>query len=390
MDALLVIALGGRSSAHNAEDNLTEGLVLHSLGWREASMTLWSLCQKGLLRLKGLWQVAQARSSKPTRRVGIGAVSLTLATFIIIFAIFSKPLPFIVDATEYAIVTAFGRPTQVVTSPGLGFRRAYESIRKLDRRLFVYTSPSAEFLTSEKTQVVAAGTVLWRVADPRKFFVTVFDRSGAESRLGDVLFAELGAAIGRSPLAAFVSIDPKMYRADPIVAEIARRCREVADGEYGIDVVDVQLLSFDFPKQNRLRVYARMTSERGRVSMQYRSEGDEEGLKVRAVAEEERARILGRATELSQERRGEGDAEAARIYAQALRQAPDFYSFLRTLETSRRLARQRTTMVLSADSPLFGVLNDINYFNSGSARDDDSLTGAAPKRSAPVGQERGN
>jgi modulator of FtsH protease HflC len=353
-------------------------------------MTLWSPCQKGLLRIKSLWQVVQARSSKGTRRIGTGAVILTLATLIILFAIFSNPLPFIVDATEYAIVTAFGKPTQVVTSPGLGWRRAYESIHKLDRRLFVYTSPSAEFLTLEKTQVVAAGTVLWRVADPRKFFVTVFDRSGAESRLGDVLFAELGAAIGRNPLAAFVSIDPKMYKADPIMAETARRCREVAHREYGIDVVDVQLLSFDFPKQNRLRVYARMTSERGRISMQYRSEGEEEGLKVRAVAEEERARILGRATELSQERRGEGDAEAARIYAQALGQAPDFYSFLRTLETSRRLARQRTTMVLSADSALFGVLNDIDYFNSDSASDDASPMDAAPKGSAPVGQQRGH
>jgi modulator of FtsH protease HflC len=236
-----------------------------------------------------------------------------------------------------------------VTSSGLGFRRAYESIRKLDRRLFVYASPSAEFLTLEKTQVIAAGTVLWRVADPRKFFETVFDRTGAESRLGDVLFAELGAAIGRSPLTAFVSIEPTAYRADAIAAEIAQRCREVAQRDYGIDVVDVQLRNFDFPKQNRLRLYARMKSERGRISMQYRSEGEEEGLKVRAIAEEGKARVLGRATELSQARRGEGDAEAARIYGQAVGQAPDFYGFLRTMETSRKLTRQRTTIVLSAD-----------------------------------------
>jgi modulator of FtsH protease HflC len=343
-------------------------------------MTPWSPPQKGLLRLKSLWQTVQARSSKGTRRIGGRAVIFGLTTLITIFIIFGNSLPFIVDATEYAIVTAFGKPTQVVTSPGLGFRRTYENIRKLDRRLFVYASPSAEFLTSEKTQVVAAGTVLWRVADPRKFFVTVFDRSGAESRLGDVLFAELGAAIGRSPLVAFVSTDPKVYRADPIIAEITQRCHEIAQRDYGIDVVDVQLRSFDFPKQNRARLYARMTSERGRISMQYRSEGEEEGLKVRAVAEEERARILGRATELSQERRGEGDAEAAHIYARALGQAPDFYSFLRTLETSRRLARQRTTMVLSADSPLFGVLNDSNYFNGDTASNDAGLPDGVPKR----------
>ena len=199
--------------------------------------------QNGALRKKAGWQMVRARSSKGTLRVWAGAIILAFATVIVL----GKPLPFLVDTSEYAIVTDFGKPTQVVTSSGLGFRRAYESIRKLDRRLFVYASPSAEFLTLEKTQVIAAGTVLWRVADPRKFFETVFDRTGAESRLGDVLFAELGAAIGRSPLTAFVSIEPTAYRADAIAAEIAQRCREVAQRDYGIDVVDVQLRNFDFP-----------------------------------------------------------------------------------------------------------------------------------------------
>ena len=336
----------------------------------------WPWQKDGLLPLNRRWQTLQARAPKATLRVLAGAAIVALAAVVVL----SKPLPFIVDTTNYAIVTAFGKPTQVITSPGLGFRNAYESLRTLDRRLFVYASPPAEFLTLEKTQVIAAGTVLWRVAEPRKFFETVFDRTGAESRLGDVLFAELGAAIGRNPLTGFVSIDPRTYRADEIVAEIARRCREIAGRDYGIEVVDVQLRSFDFPKQNRLRLYARMTSERGRISMQYRSEGEEEGSKVRALAEEEKARVLARATQLSHERRGEGDAEAAHIYAQAFGQAPDFYGFVRTMEASRSLMRQRTTMVLSANSPLFGLLTDSNYFNGGAAGGDAATEGEPPKR----------
>jgi modulator of FtsH protease HflC len=336
----------------------------------------WPWQKDGLLPLNRRGQTLQSRAPKVKLRVLAGAVIVGLAAVVV----FSKPLPFIVDATDYAIVTAFGKPTQVLTSPGLGFRSAYESLRTLDRRLFVYGSPPAEFLTLEKTQVIAAGTVLWRVAEPRKFFETVFDRTGAESRLGDVLFAELGAAIGRNPLTGFVSIDPKTYRADEIVAEIARRCRDIAGRDYGIEVVDVQLRSFDFPKQNRVRLYARMRSERGRISMQYRSEGEEEGSKVRALAEEEKARVLARATQLSHERRGDGDAEAARVYAQALGQAPDFYGFLRAMEASRSLARQRTTMVLSADSPLFGLLNDSNYFNGGAVGGDAATEGEPPER----------
>ena len=107
------------------------------------------------------------------------ALIAAFATVIIV----GKPFPFVVDATEYAIVTDFGKPTQVITSPGLGFKRAYESIRTLDRRLFAMNPPAAEFLTLEKTQVIAAGTVLWRVAEPQKFFETVFDRSGANRGL---------------------------------------------------------------------------------------------------------------------------------------------------------------------------------------------------------------
>jgi modulator of FtsH protease HflC len=216
---------------------------------------------------------------------------------------------FSADSTQYAIVTEFGKPTQVVTSPGLGFKFPYQSVHTIDRRLFLYASPASEFLTLEKTPVVAAATVLWRVVDPKRYFETVFDRAGAESRLGDILFAELGAALGRIPLTAFVSIDASAYHAEAIIAEIARRCRDVALTDYGIEVVDLQLRGFDFPKQNRLRLYARMKSERGRISMLYRSEGEEEGLKVRAVAEEERARILGSATEVAQQR---GEKETAR------------------------------------------------------------------------------
>jgi membrane protease subunit HflC len=286
---------------------------------------------------------------------------------------------FTVDSADYAIVSDFGKPTQVITAPGLGFKHPLQSVRTFDHRLFVYAAPPSEFLTLEKTPVVASGTILWRVADPKRYFETVVDRTSAESRLGDILSAELGATIGSNPLVAFVSMDAAAYRADAIVAEIARRCDAVALRDYGIAVLDVQLRGFDFPKQNRLRLYARMKSERGRISMLYRSEGEEEGLKVRAAAEEQKARILARAIEFSQQRRGEGDGEAARIYANALSRAPEFYAFLRTMEASRTFARKSTTMVLPADSPLFGVLFDSNYFNGG-APGSDGIRGDLPRK----------
>jgi modulator of FtsH protease HflC len=272
---------------------------------------------------------------------------------------------FTVETGQFALVTEFGKPVQVVTSAGLGFKYPYQRVRTFDSRLFAYASASTEYLTLEKTPVVAASTILWRIGDPKKFFQTVFDRTGAESRLGDILFAELGAAIGRNPLVAFVSIEPGAYRAEAVLAEVSSKCRDVALRDYGIEVIDVVLRSFDFPKQNRPPLYSRMKSERGRLSMKYRSEGEEEGLKIRAAADQEKSRILSEALKLAQQHRGEGEGQAARIYAESLARGPAFYEFVRTMQASRNLMPKGTTLMLPADSELFGLLQDSGHYERG-------------------------
>lgn len=194
----------------------------------------------------------------------------------------------------------------------------------------------------------------------QRFFETVLNKAGAESRLGDILSAELGAAIGRSPLVAFVSAET--YRAEALLAEVAAKCRNVALRDYGIEVLDVQLLRFDFPKRNRLTVYARMRSERAAISMRYRSEGEEEGLKIRSAAQGEKTSVLADAFKVAQRHRGAGEAEAARIYADSLREAPQFYALRRTLDASRKFVKEGTTMVLPANSDLFGLLHDSGFY----------------------------
>jgi membrane protease subunit HflC len=285
--------------------------------------------------------------------VGVGA--LAIAVLRLSF--------FAVDASEYAVVTEFGNPVQVVMEPGLGVKYPYQSVTRFDRRLYVYTPPLSEFLTLEKTPVVASTAILWRIADPHKFLQTVFDKLGAEARLSEILFAELGAAIGSAPLTAFVSTETGAYQAEQILETVAEKCRQIAARDYGIEVVDVKLQRLDFPQRTRLSVFARMKSERVRISMKYRSEGEEEGLKIRAVAEQEKTRILSQAFKVAQRHRGEGDAEAARIYAETFSAAPDFYRFLRTREASRRFLDEDTMVVLPADSELFRLLSDSNYYN---------------------------
>jgi membrane protease subunit HflC len=293
------------------------------------------------------------RPFRPAARGALLAGAVALAALALSSA-------FVVDADEFGIVTAFGRPVAVIDRPGLGIKAPYEAVHRIDRRLFVYVAPPAEFLTLEKTPVVAAGTVVWRTVDARHFFETVFDRGGAEARLGELLLAELGAAIGGNPLAAFVSADPAARREDAILAAVVERARAAARRDYGIDIVDVELRRLGFPKQNRPRVYARMASERGQISMKYRSEGEEDGQKIRAVAAEERSRVLAAATLAAQRDRGLGDAEAARIFAEALAADPELYRFLRSLEAAPSLLGSDASLVLRADSPLFRLLLDRN------------------------------
>lgn len=317
------------------------------------------------------------KESSTRRRMRIAVVLGTAG----IIAAMAKLCCFTVETGEYALVTEFGKPVQVITAPGLGFKYPYQSVRTFDSRLFAYTPPSTEFLTLEKTPVVAASTVLWRVSDPKQFFQTVFDRAGAESRLGDILFAELGAAIGRSPLVAFVSMEPDAFRAEAILAEVSGKCREIALRDYGIEVIDVLLRSFDFPKQNRPPLYSRMKSERGRLSMKFRSEGEEEGLKIRSTADQEKSRILTEALKLAQRHRGEGEGKAARIYAESLSKGPEFYEFVRTMQASRNLIPKGTTLMLPADSELFGLLQDSSHYDRGGGN---RKAGAKRRKEGPM------
>jgi len=278
---------------------------------------------------------------------------------------------FTVATSEYAVVTDFGEPVQVITTPGLRTKAPYQSVARFDKRLFVHVPAAGGYLTREKTAVVASAAILWRIADPMKFFETVFDRVRAESRLSDILSGELVAAIGAASLDAFVTVKADTYRASEIIDQVAANCRRTAARDYGIEVVDVVLRRLDFPRRNRLSVFARMKSERTRISMKFRSEGEEEGLKIRANAEKEKAEIIAEASKAAQRLRGTGDAEAARIYGESLARGAQYYTFLRTLEAVRKSLSRRTTLVVPAESELFGLITDRNYFNNNDGRTND-------------------
>jgi membrane protease subunit HflC len=283
---------------------------------------------------------------------------MTIAGAVVVLALALDSMLFQVDETECAIVTHFGRPVRVVSQAGLNWKLPgpIQSVLRLDKRFQLYDPRPSEYLTGDKKNLVVDAYVCWRVVDPSRFYQTVRDRLGAEVRLSDLVSSELGAALGSYALSDLISVDEPGTRTAEIMGRVTGNCRDVAGRELGIEIADVKLKRLNFPEQNKQSVFDRMRAERARIAKKYRAEGQEEALRIRAEADTEKAKILSEAYKEGEKTKGLADADAIRIYAAAHGKDPEFYRFLRTLESYRAFLNDKTTVVLSSDSELLELL----------------------------------
>ena len=266
-------------------------------------------------------------------------------------ALLSKQVFIIVDESEQVIVTQFGEYIRTIQKPGLAFKTPFlHSSIRFDRRILVSDAPEAEYLSQDKKRLVADPITRWRIADPLKFFKTVRDESGARARLDDLVFSELRSEVASHTFATVIGT-----KREAIMDNVAKSVRTKA-AEFGIEVVDVRIKRADLPKEVQLSVFQRMQAEREREAKRYRSEGDEEANKLRSQTDKEATIVLAVAEQTAQKLRGEGDATASRIYAEAYGKDPEFYRFVRSLQSYELFLGKRSTLLLSADSPLFRYL----------------------------------
>jgi len=282
-----------------------------------------------------------------------------MIALLVVVILIARTAAFVVDETQTAIVTQFGSPIRVIDEAGLHWKvpQPIQAVRFFDRRLLVYDPKPTEFLTNDKKNIVVDAFVTWRIANPRKFLETVNDRAGAEVRMADIVASEMGAALGQYPLQALITTSEEEMMVAEIMAGVTEGVRSSASTGFGIEVADVRMKRLAFPEQNKQSVFDRMRAERERIAKRYRSEGEEEAIKIRAEADKERQEILAEAYREAEKLRGEGDAEATKIYASAFNQDPEFYRFLRTLESYKRFMDDKTTIILSSDSDLLRLLN---------------------------------
>ncbi|MBW2646435.1 MAG: protease modulator HflC [Deltaproteobacteria bacterium] len=252
---------------------------------------------------------------------------------------------FTVDQTQQAIVVRLGKPVGDIKGPGLHFKLpAVHEVIYFENRLLEYDSAPAEILTEDKKALVLDNYSRWRIADPLLFYKTVRNIRGAQARLDDIIYAQLRVELGRHSLTDIVS----KVRSD-VMERVTARSDKISE-DYGIEVVDVRIKRADLPPENENAVYGRMRAERERKAKKYRSEGQEESLKIQADADKDRTILLAEAYEKAETIKGEGDAEAVKIYAKAFGKDMEFFSFLKTLEANERSMGRNTTLVLSPKS----------------------------------------
>jgi membrane protease subunit HflC len=276
----------------------------------------------------------------------------------LVFAVVNLGL-YVVDETEAVVLTQLGRPVASITSPGLYIKwpEPIQSIQRFNKRLQVYSPQQTEYLTADKKAIRVESYVAWQLVDPIKFLVSVGDSSGAETRLTDIVNSELGVALGQYELGVLVTTQVDQFKLPELIQRVTSAAHQRA-ANYGMQVSDVQVKLLNFPDANQQAVFARMKAEREQIARKYRSEGSEEAAKIRAEAEREQRVLLSEAYAKAEQLRGEGDAEAMRIYAEAYGQDPEFYQFVRTLQSYDKFVDEKAMIVLPADSPLLRYLNN--------------------------------
>ena len=276
---------------------------------------------------------------------------LTIVIFVAALVVYK------VDVTQYAVVTQFGNPVRVDENPGLKVKLPdpIQSVQYLDKRVQVYQTSSIELLTRDKKSVALDYYGTWKIVDPIAFLKTVKNQVGAESRLMDVFSSSLGVQMGKYNLEQLVNTDEQKLELDKMTEEVVVYAKDQA-ADYGIEVVDAQIRVLNFPEANKQSVYDRMSAEREQMAQKYRAEGSEQASNIRSDAEKEQQLILAEAYKKEQQIKGEGDAEAIRIYGEAFQKDPDFYEFIRTLETYEKTIDGNTTLILPSTAEILKYL----------------------------------
>ena len=262
---------------------------------------------------------------------------------------------FVVDQRQVAVVYALGEIKEVITEPGLKLKMPppFQNVVFLDRRIQTLDSPETRpIFTAEKKSLVIDWLIKWRIKEPRQFIRNNgVDMRTLESRLSPVVQAAFNEEVTRHTVGGVLASDR-----EKIMNDVRARLADEAKS-FGIEILDVRIKRVDFVANITESVYRRMQSERQQVANELRSQGQAEGEKIRADADRQREVIVAEAYRDAQKIKGEGDAKASALYADAFGRDAQFAQFYRSLEAYRLSFRSKSdVMVVDPSSDFFKAM----------------------------------
>jgi membrane protease subunit HflC len=252
---------------------------------------------------------------------------------------------------EHRIGLFLGDPVSVISEPGVALTPPFITIQVFDARWRHLSSEPREILTLDQERIVVDHYAVWRISEPLLFRRTF--PAGVEQARDQVdkqVRGQLREVIGKRRLMQVLKEERPA-----ILEEIAANSNQAVE-RFGVEIRDVRINRTDLPKNTEENIFARMRSERDRLARKYRAEGEEQARIIRAEADREARVIVAEARRDAEMERGQGDAEATRIYAEAYTQDSEFYDFVRGLEAYRNTLGKGTTFVLPPDHAFFQLL----------------------------------
>jgi membrane protease subunit HflC len=280
-----------------------------------------------------------------------------------------------VNEAEQVVITQFGDPVRTVTDAGLNFKLPFvQNVNRFEKRILKWDGDPNQIPTKDMRFIWVNTTARWRITDPLVFYRTVFNIQGGLSRLDNILDSVVRDAVSSHLLAELVrgsdyqadadeafEVDGEAIGADQmigretIIRDVLTRASSSTPA-YGIELVDIQIKRINYVEQVRERVYERMINERKQVAARYRSEGEGEKANILGEMDLELQQIRSEAHRKVLEVRGNADAQAASIYAEAYNQDKELYAFLRTMESYQKTLTKNGKLVISADSDYYKYL----------------------------------
>ena len=273
-------------------------------------------------------------------------IGFFISSLLVALALLSSML-FVVDQRQFGVVYALGQIKEVITEPGLNFKLPppFQNVSYIDKRLLMLDSTDTEpMLTAEKQRVVIDWYVRWRIADPLEYIRNVgLDETAGANQLNRVVRNAFQEEVNKHTVKELLSA-----KREAVMNDVRREVLKVVKGDkpWGVDVVDVRVTRVDYVDAITESVYRRMESERKRVANELRSTGGAEGEKIRADADRQREITVANAYREAQQIKGEGDAEAARTYAEAFGKDPQFAQFYRSLDAYKATLNKKSDVVV--------------------------------------------